>query len=412
MIMTVGGKLEVNTELMVLNGAQITSNTLDANDENILLRGVGADGSPSMISTGSLHIENSIRVENGAMLTSDDVFHTSSVVVDGPGSTWSINGTSVWGGDMNLSNDISIIFIDDNAHVSNGTTFIANASGNQTLVALDFIASAQNASSSWTSSGDVFLGGDQSNSRGQGTIDMGRNSRLEIAGMLKIWDDSEVLMGGNSTLVADSVDNSAGGVFQFSSGSLQVNQFVGDLETQNGILDPGGPEAGSTSILGTFTHGEDSTLAIDIGGTMQGGTYDVVSGGLALLQGELNVALINGFVPGPTDEFTVLLSSNIVGELANAPSGQRLQTAGGSGSFIVNYGIGSPFDASRIVLSDFEAGGFVLGDINGDGSVDLLDVTPFVDAVTAGTNNPAADINQDGAVDLLDVAPFVALLIG
>ena len=122
------------------------------------------------------------------------------------------------------------------------------------------------------------------------------------------------------------------------------------------------------------------------------------------------MTLINGFVPEPTDEFTVLLASNIVGELANAPSGQRLQTTGGGGSFVVNYGLGSPFDASMIVLSDFEAGGFMLGDVNGDGSVDLLDVAPFVDAITAGTFIPAADINGDGAVDLLDVAPFVALL--
>lgn len=53
---------------------------------------------------------------------------------------------------------------------------------------------------------------------------------------------------------------------------------------------------------------------------------------------------------------------------------------------------------------------FLLGDVNRDGSVDLLDVVPFIDVVTNGSNDPAADINGDNAVNLLDVAPFVGLL--
>ena len=56
--------------------------------------------------------------------------------------------------------------------------------------------------------------------------------------------------------------------------------------------------------------------------------------------------------------------------------------------------------------------GILLGDVNGDGAVDLLDVAPFVDAITTGTFVPAADVNQDGSVDLLDVGPFVDLLVG
>lgn len=53
------------------------------------------------------------------------------------------------------------------------------------------------------------------------------------------------------------------------------------------------------------------------------------------------------------------------------------------------------------------------GDINGDGNVDLLDVTPFVNLLSGGGGySCAADINLDGAVDLLDVTPFVNLLSG
>ena len=54
----------------------------------------------------------------------------------------------------------------------------------------------------------------------------------------------------------------------------------------------------------------------------------------------------------------------------------------------------------------------LLGDVNCDGLVNLLDVAPFVDLISNGDFNPKADINEDGNVNLLDVAPFVDLLAG
>lgn len=54
----------------------------------------------------------------------------------------------------------------------------------------------------------------------------------------------------------------------------------------------------------------------------------------------------------------------------------------------------------------------LLGDVNCDGDVNLLDVAPFVDVLTSAGFSDKADINQDGSVDLLDVAPFVSLLAG
>lgn len=55
----------------------------------------------------------------------------------------------------------------------------------------------------------------------------------------------------------------------------------------------------------------------------------------------------------------------------------------------------------------------ILGDINGDGVVSLLDVAPFVDLITGGADfNCAGDFTGDGEVDLLDVAPFVDSVVG
>lgn len=77
-------------------------------------------------------------------------------------------------------------------------------------------------------------------------------------------------------------------------------------------------------------------------------------------------------------------------------------------------GAGNPAAQGNIVLGGtFEPDmGFLVGDVNCDGFVNLLDVSPFVDLISTGQFNPKADINEDGIVNLLDVGPFVALLSG
>ncbi|MEM7457247.1 MAG: dockerin type I domain-containing protein [Planctomycetota bacterium] len=52
----------------------------------------------------------------------------------------------------------------------------------------------------------------------------------------------------------------------------------------------------------------------------------------------------------------------------------------------------------------------ILGDVNRDGVVNLLDVAPFVELLSSGEYQFEADINGDGLVNLLDVAPFEKLL--
>ena len=70
--------------------------------------------------------------------------------------------------------------------------------------------------------------------------------------------------------------------------------------------------------------------------------------------------------------------------------------------------------AFRLFFTDGTEGIFtadvskILGDIDGDGAVTLLDVGPFVDLLTGAADfNCAGDFTGDGAVTLLDVAPFV-----
>ena len=57
-------------------------------------------------------------------------------------------------------------------------------------------------------------------------------------------------------------------------------------------------------------------------------------------------------------------------------------------------------------------GGFSLGDVNQDGLVNLLDVSPFVELLSNGQFACEADVNESGVVNLLDVDPFIDLLNG
>ena len=54
----------------------------------------------------------------------------------------------------------------------------------------------------------------------------------------------------------------------------------------------------------------------------------------------------------------------------------------------------------------------LLGDVNGDGAVNGLDVDQFVDVLLNGPYDPTADMNRDGQVNGLDVDPFVAVVVG
>ena len=53
---------------------------------------------------------------------------------------------------------------------------------------------------------------------------------------------------------------------------------------------------------------------------------------------------------------------------------------------------------------------FLLGDINLDGVVDFLDITPFITTLTSSSFQAEADINKDGIVDFLDIQGFIGIL--
>ena len=125
--------------------------------------------------------------------------------------------------------------------------------------------------------------------------------------------------------------------------------------TNNGVFDP----QGSLSVLGAWSQSGPGDLAIAIGGTDMGISYDLLTVSLAAaIAGDLEVTLAGGFVPAPTDVFTILTATNITGFFANGMV--TLDTTDGSGTFDIIYNTGSvqltnfvpvPSPASAAVLA-------------------------------------------------------------
>ena len=54
----------------------------------------------------------------------------------------------------------------------------------------------------------------------------------------------------------------------------------------------------------------------------------------------------------------------------------------------------------------------VLGDVNLDGVVNFLDISPFISVLSGGPFQVEADIDENGVVNFLDISPFIAILSG
>jgi len=81
-------------------------------------------------------------------------------------------------------------------------------------------------------------------------------------------------------------------------------------------------------------------------------------------------------------------------------------TRNGGTSF---FGRAGQFNAMQLSIASESPDG-LLGDVNMDGAVDFLDISPFIALLSTQQFQLEADINEDGAVNFLDISPFIALL--
>ena len=126
----------------------------------------------------------------------------------------------------------------------------------------------------------------------------------------------------------------------------------------------------------------DEDFILEFGGEFV--SFEAIASNNTLIDGA-SVWFLGIVLSAPCDSATLMFGKDLIG-----------------GEFLFNIDEVTTVASSSVLL----------GDVNLDGNVDLLDVAPFVMLVSAGQFQPEADVNQDNVVDLLDVAPFVDLLTG
>src|SRR5262249_8808764 len=141
-----------------------------------------------------------------------------------------------------------------------------------------------------------------------GNVTVGAGSTFTAAGGYTQTDGRTTLGGG--ALVAALVDVQ-GGVLD-GSGSI-----AGDVRNAGRLSVGGTGAAGSLDIHGSYEQTVAGLLDIEIGGLTPGAEHDYLHvDGTAALDGALNIALINDFVPDAGDLFTFLSFNRVAGDFA------------------------------------------------------------------------------------------------
>jgi hypothetical protein len=179
-------------------------------------------------------------------------------------------------------------------------------------------------------------------------------------GNVKVTDGT-LVFGGGYTQTAGTLLLAGGSVtgnLAISGGSLAGSgPITGNVSVTSGAISPGS-SAGTLTVNGNLTLGGDADLVFEIGGLGALSDALVINGTvpLSLETSDLVLQLINAFLPAASDTFAIMdTQAAITGLFANVSNGQRLEVAGGIGSFQVNYGVGSAFDPDKVVLSNFVA---------------------------------------------------------
>ena len=240
--------------------------------------------------------------------------------------------------------------------------------------------------------------------------------------------DSRLVLNGNDVFVSNGTDSFFSirdlvpvgeNSVQFDDGEIALTEDVGTVINggfSNGLAGFNSTGQGTAEIVESPMIAGNSVLELSAGSAVE------VTQHISLPAKEFSLSL-DAFAVNGGGTLQILLDGSVFATLDAAKLGlKNFETVSVTiddptllGKLDVPFTVKWDGQSGDQLLIDnlvFGVGQFVLGDVNCDGDVNLLDVAPFVDLLTSGLFSNKADINQDGEVNLLDVAPFVALLTG
>ena len=214
-------------------------------------------------------------------------------VVSGLDSSWTIAG------DLNIRGTLdSILSVGHGATVSNGNAYLAAESGTNALVTL----LGTSGDVLWDCTGHLYVGGDESDSLGTSTVQVGTGAQLNVAGTMKIWDDSvlevdggavdthDLDISGEAVLLNSGVLDVSGGMLDIDNGGILNGAITGDSWTEVALHEnstswsmPGSLEVAASGAgagrVGALTVETGTTVTVDENVTVNYGDRLVLAGG-------------------------------------------------------------------------------------------------------------------------------------
>ena len=373
--------------------------TLDANSTLNMTGGL----------VGTLSTINGVVNISGGRLGNTSMI-SGTVNVTGAGGI-SSNATVLSGGVVNLMSDDAIIFPTvfepgstlnvDSGTVNPGSNIggVANVTGgrftNDTNVSGTFNISGE----ATVSSGSFIRSGGTINASGDVTL---FGLTIEAGSTLNLTDnvsfrnstiEGVVNMDGGTAAFSYVVQN--GGVFNLMDGEIGTGAL--DIRDGGTVNHSGGNlgfntdvESGGVLNISGGSFGASIAFAdLDVAG---GGTVNFIGTAFAIDGTSIN--LVEG-TP------TIITNRGVLtGTLADGQTIEFNLNAAGNDSFAAGSTISVALPATTVLL----------GDVNLDGIVNFLDISPFIQRLSNQEPQAEADVNQDGVVSFLDISPFIMIL--
>lgn len=222
---------------------------------------------------------------------------------------------------------------------------------------------------------------------GLGNFEVDFVDRLDGTSSSVLSSSGSALLSGNFGSAIGTIGTAPGnGTGVTGPSAVEPIDFALDNSNTAGVV--GGTEAAVEADALAVTTGAEFSIALSDLGASPGDTISIVA---SYSNGDYN-----------------FFSNQFLGGL---PAGTDNLGADGAGMFVQ--------DASQTALDltgvapfsiTVPNTGVLKGDVNQDGVLSFLDISPFIAALTAGVFNPDADCDCNGEVNFLDIAPFIAKL--
>ena len=360
---TLGGALSgasvalIGADVDVMADITTTALTLDGTAVDVTASAqINTDTLAAKASDTTLHTGTVVSVAGTGASTTIGLAGTARMTV--AGASFDSLGTVVVGTTGANSGELHV---SDQGTVSNVDAFVGQTLGTDGSVQVGSTVGT----STWASSGSVYLGGDDTAAGGTATLTVNDGGVVTVAGTTKLWGPGRTLVIDGGSLTTGSYDNTAGGALTFTEGSLTVDAGAFDPKAGDFTLDGTDPTLNLTngatgSVSGALIVAASQTAVLNVAAdstlNVQGATIGSGggSGGTVNFDGASSVLMCSGAMVvadqgvGAFDQSAGNVT--VTGDLSMGAS------AGGSGTYAMT---GGQVSAANVYLggSDTIAGG-------------------------------------------------------